>query len=214
MFFFFFLMIRRPPRSTLFPYTTLFRSHRAGAGAPPAPSHGNPVERRRDASRAAHERRRRRGPLRRHRVLGGGRARQAGAGDLRARVRPARRPAGRLRVRRRPRGQRRRGHGRRAPRDPLPRRPGRRPARPARHGGRGGRSVVSSRERLRQILVLLVGVIALGTIGYQLIERWGVFDSLYMTVVTVSSLSVDSVHPLTPARRWVTIGLIVVGRAI
>src|SRR6266513_5509534 len=25
-FFFFFLMIRRPPRSTLFPYTTLFRS--------------------------------------------------------------------------------------------------------------------------------------------------------------------------------------------
>src|SRR5216684_8228247 len=26
--FFFFLMIRRPPRSTLFPYTTLFRSKR------------------------------------------------------------------------------------------------------------------------------------------------------------------------------------------
>src|SRR5260221_7922132 len=34
--FFFFLMIRRPPRSTLFPYTTLFRSvHVAqGLGAP------------------------------------------------------------------------------------------------------------------------------------------------------------------------------------
>src|SRR5215203_3788763 len=31
--FFFFLMIRRPPRSTLFPYTTLFRSHLPG-GAP------------------------------------------------------------------------------------------------------------------------------------------------------------------------------------
>src|SRR6266545_6271230 len=28
--FFFFLMIRRPPRSTLFPYTTLFRSASAG----------------------------------------------------------------------------------------------------------------------------------------------------------------------------------------
>src|SRR3989441_5219202 len=27
IFFVFFLMIRRPPRSTLFPYTTLFRSH-------------------------------------------------------------------------------------------------------------------------------------------------------------------------------------------
>src|SRR5256885_6018313 len=39
-FFFFFLMIRRPPRSTLFPYTTLFRStHRARpapARLPPA----------------------------------------------------------------------------------------------------------------------------------------------------------------------------------
>src|SRR5258707_714790 len=29
---FFFLMIRRPPRSTLFPYTTLFRSHAGLAG--------------------------------------------------------------------------------------------------------------------------------------------------------------------------------------
>src|SRR5437763_10089909 len=30
--FFFFLMIRRPPTSTLFPYTTLFRSHVPGSG--------------------------------------------------------------------------------------------------------------------------------------------------------------------------------------
>src|SRR2546430_4111920 len=30
--FFFFLMIRRPPRSTLFPYTTLFRSRQVGDG--------------------------------------------------------------------------------------------------------------------------------------------------------------------------------------
>src|SRR2546428_887635 len=34
--FFFFLMIRRPPRSTLFPYTTLFRSPGAGRAPPPA----------------------------------------------------------------------------------------------------------------------------------------------------------------------------------
>src|SRR5256885_12920152 len=33
MLFFFFLMIRRPPRSTLFPYTTLFRSLAAGLTA-------------------------------------------------------------------------------------------------------------------------------------------------------------------------------------
>src|SRR5437867_11528530 len=34
---FFFLMIRRPPRSTLFPYTTLFRSDRSGS-APSSPT--------------------------------------------------------------------------------------------------------------------------------------------------------------------------------
>src|SRR5690349_24505828 len=32
--FFFFLMIRRPPRSTLFPYTTLFRSSARAATSP------------------------------------------------------------------------------------------------------------------------------------------------------------------------------------
>src|SRR5256885_2953357 len=31
---FFFLMIRRPPRSTLFPYTTLFRSRRSNRAGP------------------------------------------------------------------------------------------------------------------------------------------------------------------------------------
>src|SRR2546430_10654174 len=31
--YFFFLMIRRPPRSTLFPYTTLFRSSRGQTGS-------------------------------------------------------------------------------------------------------------------------------------------------------------------------------------
>src|SRR6266436_9556137 len=34
--FIFFLMIRRPPRSTLFPYTTLFRSTGRSVGAGPA----------------------------------------------------------------------------------------------------------------------------------------------------------------------------------
>src|SRR6266511_3156952 len=32
--FFFFLMIRRPPRSTLFPYTTLFRSTTSASSGP------------------------------------------------------------------------------------------------------------------------------------------------------------------------------------
>src|SRR3989441_8998010 len=38
--FFFFLMIRRPPRSTLFPYTTLFRSPDGSGDAPVHPDRG------------------------------------------------------------------------------------------------------------------------------------------------------------------------------
>src|SRR6266511_6080167 len=44
MYFFFFLMIRRPPRSTLFPYTTLFRSRPAPEEQPQASKAGKPEE--------------------------------------------------------------------------------------------------------------------------------------------------------------------------
>src|SRR6266436_9529139 len=44
---FFFLMIRRPPRSTLFPYTTLFRSH-PHRGRPSRAQRAGPLRRGRD----------------------------------------------------------------------------------------------------------------------------------------------------------------------
>src|SRR5215216_6859507 len=44
-FLFFFLMIRRPPRSTLFPYTTLFRPHHHH-GPEAARDEGDQVDRR------------------------------------------------------------------------------------------------------------------------------------------------------------------------
>src|SRR5258705_7122907 len=40
-------MIRRPPRSTLFPYTTLFRSYAAGPGSGAVPDPRPPTPRRR-----------------------------------------------------------------------------------------------------------------------------------------------------------------------
>src|SRR2546422_1707849 len=52
MLLFFFLMIRRPPRSTLFPYTTLFRSRRHGLRTRrpcAAPQRPDPCRRRRRA---------------------------------------------------------------------------------------------------------------------------------------------------------------------
>src|SRR5687767_15560368 len=55
---FFFLMIRRPPRSTLFPYTTLFRSG-ADRGQRPLGAHGG------EPGLAPHEHRHRARPGRR-----------------------------------------------------------------------------------------------------------------------------------------------------
>src|SRR5437764_5667570 len=51
---FFFLMIRRPPRSTLFPYTTLFRSRESRHGHEPAALHrgGSARSRERTAGRS------------------------------------------------------------------------------------------------------------------------------------------------------------------
>src|SRR2546428_9862267 len=43
--FFFFLMIRRPPRSTLFPYTTLFRSHLGHRRGVHRPHRDEPIRR-------------------------------------------------------------------------------------------------------------------------------------------------------------------------
>ena len=70
---------------------------------------------------------------------------------------------------------------------------------------------MTPRERLLQIVVLLLGVLALGTLGYQLIEGWTPFDALYMTVITVSSVGFMEVHQLTPTGRVFTMILIVVG---
>src|SRR2546430_8802607 len=50
---FFFLMIRRPPRSTLFPYTTLFRSEGAAEGRRHLAAHGRHLEAATGADRAA-----------------------------------------------------------------------------------------------------------------------------------------------------------------
>src|SRR5207253_9823527 len=56
---FFLLLIRRPPRSTLFPYTTLFRSHRLQLALAVGAHRGRGGEARRALHRGAHARARR-----------------------------------------------------------------------------------------------------------------------------------------------------------
>ena len=58
---------------------------------------------------------------------------------------------------------------------------------------------------------LLFLVICAGTIGYRIIESWPIFDCLYMTVITITTVGYGEIHPLSPAGRIFSIFLILSG---
>jgi len=58
-------------------------------------------------------------------------------------------------------------------------------------------------------LGILAGVFIAGTIGYMVIEGWGLLDSLYMTTITVGTVGFGEVHPLSSSGRLFTIVLII-----
>ncbi|RPI05206.1 MAG: potassium channel protein [Ignavibacteriae bacterium] len=65
-----------------------------------------------------------------------------------------------------------------------------------------------------QIIVLLLLILIAGTLGYHVIEGWTLFDSLYMTVITVATVGYGETHPLTHAGRVFTLFLILGGMGI
>jgi voltage-gated potassium channel len=70
---------------------------------------------------------------------------------------------------------------------------------------------VNPLRRLLQTGGAVAVVVAMGTIGYSLIEGWSVFDALYMTVTTVTTVGFMEVHPLSSAGRVFTLLLIITG---
>ena len=56
---------------------------------------------------------------------------------------------------------------------------------------------------------MLVFLILSGTAGYRIIESWSVLDSLYMTIITISTVGYGEIQSLTPAGRIFTMGLII-----
>jgi voltage-gated potassium channel len=69
-------------------------------------------------------------------------------------------------------------------------------------------------RRIVVLLVALVGLLALGTLGYMLIEGWSAFDGLYMTVITIATVGYGETHPLSIAGRAYTMALILVGLGV
>jgi len=66
-------------------------------------------------------------------------------------------------------------------------------------------------RHLRFLLIILLLVVGLGTSGYSLIEGWGAFDSLYMTVITLATVGFHEVHQLSDQGKAFTILLIIFG---
>ncbi len=64
------------------------------------------------------------------------------------------------------------------------------------------------RNKLILSLILIIFVLLSGTAGYHFIEGWDFFDSLYMTVITLSTVGFHEVEPLSKAGKGFTISLI------
>jgi len=61
------------------------------------------------------------------------------------------------------------------------------------------------------ILLLLIGVLAFGTIGYMIIEDMEFLDALYMTVITLATVGFKEVKELNESGKIFTIILILSG---
>lgn len=60
-------------------------------------------------------------------------------------------------------------------------------------------------------VALLLAVLFGGTLGYVVIERWSVWDALYMTITTVATVGFREVHPLSRAGEAFTLLLVLGG---
>jgi voltage-gated potassium channel len=69
----------------------------------------------------------------------------------------------------------------------------------------------SVKRQLIFALSLILLVIFIGTIGYVVLEGWPLFDSLYMTVITITTVGYREVHDLSDTGKLFTIFLIVCG---
>jgi voltage-gated potassium channel len=74
-----------------------------------------------------------------------------------------------------------------------------------------GRMVFADQRRVIVALVLLVVLTLGGTFGYRILEGMTLLDSLYMTVITLSTVGFGEVTELSDAGRWFTLGLIALG---
>jgi len=70
---------------------------------------------------------------------------------------------------------------------------------------------MDSLRRLVLSVGALAAIVVIGTIGYEVIEGWGLLDSIYMTITTITTVGFREVHPLSDAGRIFSIIIIIGG---
>jgi voltage-gated potassium channel len=67
--------------------------------------------------------------------------------------------------------------------------------------------------RFRHIVIILILLllVASGTFGYSYLEGWSIHESLYMTVITLTTTGFQEVHHMSDAGRNLTMGLLIIG---
>lgn len=69
-------------------------------------------------------------------------------------------------------------------------------------------------EEYRQLLMTTFAIIGLGTVVYRNLEGWSWIDSLYFSVVTLTTVGYGDFSPTTDAGKLFTIFYILVGIGI
>ena len=70
----------------------------------------------------------------------------------------------------------------------------------------------STKHLLISIALSLV-IFTVGTVGYMIIEGWDLTDSIYMTIITITTVGFSEVHQMSRLGRIFTIGLVFFGVA-
>jgi len=63
----------------------------------------------------------------------------------------------------------------------------------------------------RLLALLMFAVTAVGTLVYVVIEGWSAWDAFYMTIITITTVGYEEVHPLTHAGQAFTVAILLTG---
>jgi len=69
-------------------------------------------------------------------------------------------------------------------------------------------------KKLRSALVMLLGIIGIGTFGYHYFEHMPFFEAFYMTIITISTVGFSEIAPLSNVGRMITVVIIILGISV